>query len=458
MRKDDAGRGSRSSSAFWSDYLAYLESRRVPANSLVWYRRHVERFIAANRGTRLRDTSAGQLDRYFTRLERQDHLQDWQLVQAVDALQRMFCGHLKLAWCAEFGWVRWKLRFRGVAPAAPEPAGSAPPAPVEFVDMAEVYAPLAPLRKRFIAEIRVRGMARRTEQSYWEWVERFFRFCGHRHPDSLETITIQKFLHHLAVERKVSASTQSLALNALVFLYREVLERSIDDLNFTRAKKPKRLPVVLSRDEVNGLLGAMRGTHALMAGLLYGSGMRLMECVRLRVQDLDFDYRQITVRNGKGNKDRAVPMPQRYREALQRQLDLVRRLHAQDLAAGLGEAWLPEALGRKFSSAAKSLNWQYLFPAARTSLDPRSGRIRRHHLHETTLQKAVREAAADAGIRKRVTPHTLRHSFATHLIEAGRDIRTVQELLGHSKVETTSIYTHVLQQGAGAVSSPADSL
>jgi integron integrase len=270
-------------------------------------------------------------------------------------------------------------------------------------------------------------------------------------------VEIEGFLTRLATEGKVAASTQNQALAALLFLYREVLVVDLPWMeNLVRAKGPRRVPVVLSGDEVHRLLARLDGQVWLMAALLYGTGMRLMECIRLRVKDVDFDRQEIVVRNGKGGKDRRVPLPRRLRDALQESVARVRLIHQQDLAAGLAGVWLPDALERKYPAANRELGWQYLFPAASPSTDPRSGEFRRHHVDEAVLQRAVKSARARAGIVKPASCHTLRHSFATHLLEAGHDIRTVQELLGHKDVATTQVYTHVLGRGAGGVLSPLD--
>ena len=268
---------------------------------------------------------------------------------------------------------------------------------------------------------------------------------------------MEVFLTRLATQGKVAASTQNQALAALLFLYREVLQVELPWMdNVVRAKGQRRIPVVLSRGEVIRLLAQIDGQCGLMASLLYGTGMRLMECVRLRVKDVDFDRLEIVVRNGKGGKDRRVPLPQKLWGPLEASLARVRVLHAQDRSAGRAGVWLPNALERKYPNAGVELGWQYLFPAAMPSVDPRSGVTRRHHVDEAVLQRAVKTARMKAGIAKPVTCHTLRHSFATHLLEAGHDIRTVQELLGHKDLSTTQIYTHVLGRGAGGVLSPLD--
>lgn len=303
--------------------------------------------------------------------------------------------------------------------------------------------------------------AKRTEEAYVGWLIRFIRFHGLKHPSELGGPDVERFLSHLATERHVAASTQNQAFAAILFLYKHILGRELPPLNAVRAKRPQRLPVVLSRDEIRRLLAELPGDPlALMVELLYGTGMRVLECCRLRVKDLDFDRRQIAVREGKGDKDRMVPLPGSLADRLRSQMHRVARLHRQDLDAGLGRVWMPTAMATKCPQAAADLRWQYVFPSARASVDPRSdgGDRRRHHLDETTLQKAVRRAAKRAGLTKKVACHAFRHSFATHLLESGADIRTVQDLLGHADVSTTQIYTHVIQRGACGVVSPLDRL
>jgi len=307
------------------------------------------------------------------------------------------------------------------------------------------------------ARMRRLGMAIRSEQAYTGWIRRFILANGKRHPKDLGAREVEAFLTGLAVRGKVAASTQNQALSALLFMYREVLGVELpwmDDIR--RAKRPQRLPVVLDRDETIALLGEMDGLTGLMASLLYGSGLRLMECVRLRVKDVDFARHEIIVRQGKGGKDRRTMLPGTVVEALLAQLDHARRVHDRDLRAGFGKVWMPDALARKYINASRDWSWQYVFPASERSIDPRDGVERRHHLDEGVLQRAVKIAVGRAGIAKPATCHTLRHSFATHLLEAGHDIRTVQELLGHKDVATTQIYTHVLNRGAGGVLSPLD--
>ena len=310
---------------------------------------------------------------------------------------------------------------------------------------------------RFV--VRAKHYSIRTEQAYAYWIKKFIIFHNKRHPKEMGAAEINSFLSHLANNDKVAASTQNQALSALLFLYKEILYQDIGDLgDVIRAKKPKRLPIVLTPEEVRLVLNQSSGVSWLMINLLYGSGLRQMECLRLRVQDIDFSYNQVTVHAGKGDKDRITMLPQIVKEPLQRHLEKVKKLHEDDLSRGFGQVYLPTALEKKYPNAAKEWGWQYVFPANELSVDPRSGIKRRHHEGAWVLQRNIKEARLKAGIAKHITCHTFRHSFATHLLQKGYDIRTVQELLGHSDVKTTMIYTHVLQQGGQGVISPADTL
>ena len=312
---------------------------------------------------------------------------------------------------------------------------------------------------RLVQAIRARHYSYRTEETYAHWIRRFLAFFPGKDPARLGPGEVNTFLSHLAVKGRVSASTQNQALSALLFFYREVLGEDLGQLEgLVRAKRPQYLPVVLSRDEVRALLGRLEGEARIMATLLYGAGLRLRECLELRVKDVDFERNQITVRGGKGAKDRATMLPAGVKEPLALHLDGVRRLHDRDLGKGWGDAPLPFALERKYPDAPRSWGWQWVFPSDTRSKDPRSGKVYRFHRHESFLQKAVKRAASQAGLHKPVGPHTLRHCFATHLLEGGYDIRTVQELLGHADVSTTMIYTHVLNRGGLGVKSPADGL
>jgi integron integrase len=306
--------------------------------------------------------------------------------------------------------------------------------------------------------LRTRHYSIRTEEAYVDWIRRFILFHRKRHPNDMGEREISDFLSHLAVEKNVSASTQNQAFSALLFLYQQVLERKLDFIdNVQRVTRPAKLPVVFTPREARAVLAHLKGDYRLMAELLYGSGLRLMECVRLRVKDIDFGYGHITVRDGKGLRDRVTVLPERLRRSLRTHLENVQQIHERDLASGNGRVYLPFALERKYRNANRSWPWQYVFPADRLSVDPRSGEKRRHHVAGDNLQNAVKRAIGRAGIRKAASCHTFRHSFATHLLENGQDIRTVQELLGHKDVSTTMLYTHVLNKPGLALRSPLDS-
>jgi len=319
------------------------------------------------------------------------------------------------------------------------------------------------MAKRLIDEVRncfrVHHYSFRTEQTYIKWIRRFIAFHQNRHPRELGKAEIQSFLSYLAVNRTVAASTQNQALSAILFLYQKVLGLDLPYLSdIVRAKRPVRIPIVMTRSEVTSVLKAMSGTHWLIASLLYGSGLRVAECLRLRVQDIDFGYLQLTIRDGKGSKDRRTMLSERLMPDMKKQLERVRSLYNADLKSGNPGVSLPQAIDRKFKGAARDWKWQYLFPSGRLAHIRSNNGLRRHHAHSSSIARAVRNAVIESGINKRATCHTFRHSFATHLLESGYDIRTVQELLGHSDVRTTMIYTHVIKRGGKAVQSPLDSM
>lgn len=463
MSSKSADARSRAVSLFWHKYLSVLEKASVPENSRPYYRKAVESYIAAHRGRKL--ASHGQVDvtRYLIAKGRNPRLSSRHFRQIVDALMFLYRDTIRAGWAKQFDWQHWQTFGRTLprdhaSLMREAPAGhlSAPSAN-ELIQKFRAHAGGA--YARFVKTLRLRDMAVRTEQTYEHWLARFFNFHGWPMVDRVEASDVAVFLEHLAINRRVSSSTQRIALNALIFFFRETLGRSFEDAApYTRAPAKRRLPVVLTQGEVRRLLKKLEGPTRLMAALMYGTGMRLMECVRLRVQDVDFGFKQITVRNGKGGKDRVVPLPERLVSTLRRHLASIKTLHDDDLAAGFGEAFLPSALARKFGSAAYDWRWQYVFPSARLSVDPGSQKTRRHHIHETGLQKAIRNAAREAAIDKRVTSHTMRHSFATHLLQQGKDIRVIQDLLGHADVSTTMIYTHVLKKGGLGVQSPLDFL
>jgi integron integrase len=330
-----------------------------------------------------------------------------------------------------------------------------------FHEVVGVASEVGSVRPRLLDQVRERmrrlGMARRSEDAYVGWIRRFILANDKRHPSKMGATEIERFLTSLAVQGNVSSSTQNQALSALLFLYRQVLGVELPWMgDIQRAKKPQRLPVVLTRTEAAALLDQLTGAHWLMASLLYGTGMRLMECIRLRVKDVDFERGEIVIRQGKGGKDRRTMLPQSLVQPLRAQLAEASRIHERDKAAGFGRVWMPDALARKYPAASLEWAWQYVFPASLRSMDPREGVERRHHMDESSLQRAVKSARHRAAIVKPATCHTLRHSFATHLLEDGYDLRTIQELLGHKDVATTQIYTHVLNRGGRGVRSPLD--
>ncbi len=458
---------------FWDNYLIRLSKKGVQDKFGKWYVYHAEQYIKAFPGRRLVHHTAADINSYLREQGRIGRQEDWKFLQIVDAIQMLFQS-AGIENVQGVDWAYWRDSARALPSNHATIARESMPghdfdeevSGKNYKHKRNAPSRLDAVRKKHIqlierlaVEIRRRKYSIRTEQAYGAWVCRFIAFCGGQDPSKLSSQNVVRFLEDLAVRGKVAASTQTQALNALVFLYSHVLDQPLKELdNFVRAKRPKRLPVVLERSEVRDLLNCLDGVQQLMASLLYGTGMRLMECVRLRTQDLDFNYHQIVIRDGKGQKDRVVPFPHRLEELLRKQLQQAKAYHKEDLAKGLGEVFLPDALSRKWPNAPKEWIWQYVFPSGKLSVDPRSGKSRRHHIHENGLQKAVKRAASQAGITKRVNCHSLRHSFATHLLETGYDIRTVQELLGHADVSTTMIYTRVLNRGGQGVVSPLDGL
>lgn len=450
---------------YWEKYIEFIQSQGVKHSTSRWYVIRAEQYIQSISDKSLQEHGPEDVVGYFEEQGRLGRITDWQFRQMVDAIQNLF-RMLAVSW---FNKVDWKHWIDSSVSLGSTHASIAHETPAEetieklanlknstLVETRRLYQ--TPL-KQLLIEIRSRGYSIRTEQAYEAWVTRFIAYCDNRNPEQLEGQEIVSFLQYLAIRRNVSASTQNQALSALVFFYNHVVKKTIGDLGqFIRAKRPKRMPVVLTRPEVSKTIDQLEGVQKLMASLLYGAGMRLMDCVRLRVQDVDFGYQQIIIRDGKGKKDRVVPLPERLATSLQSHLEQVRELHQKDIENGFGEVYLPEALSRKYSNACYEWGWQYVFPSGRLSTDPRTGKVRRHHIHENSLQKAVKKAAQLAGVNKKVNCHALRHSFATHLLENGYDIRTVQELLGHADVSTTMIYTHVLNRGGKGVQSPLDNL
>lgn len=439
----------------WDDFIAICLEHGVHQRAARWYVLRVERYLQATGSAQ----SAAAVTDYVALAGRDSRLQAWQFRQLVHALQLYFTHIARANWANVFDWRYWLDSAKELERSHSTLARHNTPVSSRAVSRDQpVNIEHGTIRDQLIGELRRRNYSIRTEQTYVAWVDRFLRHQGIVGLAAMAPDHIASYLSHLALDLEVSSSTQSQALSALVFLFEQVLGREVGTLSgLVMAKKPRRLPTVLTRSEVRELLAKIPDEpFALMARLLYGTGMRLMECVRLRVKDVDFGYSQILVRDGKGQKDRVVPLPRRYTDALKSQLQRALALHAEDLARGFGEVFLPESLARKYPNAPRESGWQYVFPSGKLSADPRSNVIRRHHLHESSLQRAIRRAALASGVHKRISSHTLRHSFATHLLESGYDIRTVQELLGHADVSTTMIYTHVLNRGGRAVVSPID--
>jgi len=442
----------------WKEYENVISLAGVPVNQRQWCVRWAQKFVRGIAGE-VRLVTPGQVNDFLVRLRDEEKRQEWQVGQAAEALRFLLQKQLRISWSN-----RWQEHVHcNSLPeehlSIEEKKGNADM--ISALDPALLSKKLFEIRRELLTlfhnAARLKHYSFRTEKSYEGWIGRFLYFHRERRLDGCGAKEMRHFLEHLARDRKVAASTQNQALNALVVFFDQVLGRPLGEIgSFSRAKRPKRLPVVLGVAEMQHLLSQLHGVHLLMAGLMYGSGLRLMECMRLRVMDIDFDRKELTVRSGKGDKDRVTLLPARYLADLQAHLAQVKTIHENDLSKGNGRVYMPEALARKYPNAAREWGWQYLFPASRLTVF--EGQVLRHHLHESVLQGAIKAAALRAGIHKRVSSHALRHSFATHLLESGYDIRTIQELLGHKDVSTTMIYTHVLNRGGQGVQSPLDRL
>lgn len=431
----------RAKEDWWRGYLDGLQRSGVRDASLIWYRRRVEQLLDRHPGLTSRQLCAEDISAFLTDLVARQ-LPEWQILHAVDALYR-FALAGRMPWVSTVPWGQWRSRFADRGPS------------LETVQRGQL--PDDPGMRMFAERLRCRGYSLRTERSYQDWVQ---RCAAHAAVDTiaLDERHVAPFLTWLASERQVSASTQRQALCALVLFFKEVQQlHDVSVEQFQMAQRPRQVPTVLSRDEVRGVVQAAScPSHRLALSLLYGCGLRLFELIRLRVQDLDCEHGLVRILFGKGGASRRAPLPERLIPALERQIASVKAMHDADLAEGCGLCSAPPALHRKLRQALADFGWQYVFPASALAVDPLDGVRKRHHIHESNIQKAMRAAVRAAGIHKRATCHTLRHSFATHLLEDGYDIRTVQELLGHKDVATTMIYTHVLNRPGLAVRSPAD--
>lgn len=424
---------------FWKSYENCLVKQQVQPQQICYYVNWCQQFVRFLGSLPLTACQPQHVSAFLDNLRNDKTTKNWRYSQARTALWHLFRDHLQISWAVG------KATTRSLPPAEGNPS-------TKNLSSAHQET-LNNLRSTLIG----RQYAKRTISAYLDWASRFLHHYPHRKIADLDATSVKTYLSFLAEEHNVAVNTQKQALNALLFLFQEAEDRPLGDFSdFARAKKPIKVPVVLSREEVSALLRELQPPFSLLANLLYGSGMRLMEVIRLRIKDVDFAQGQILVRDGKGRKDRLTMLPEVCREPLKTQIAAARLIHVDDLNRNYGEVWLPAALSKKYPAAGRDWRWQYVFPATRISVDPESGKVRRHHFDESTVQRAVREAARSCGLSKTVTPHTLRHSFATHLLESGYDIRTVQELLGHADVSTTMIYTHVLNKPGLAVKSPVD--
>jgi integron integrase len=450
------------SRTFWHAYERVVRQHGIPDQQVPWYTRWVRRFGRFMQGKRLQERTPDDVQAFWDYLSSRPDIPPWQRQQAMQAVQLLYQHLLNMEWAHAWQWpaqgtqeaLRHSTGHRFGNRSRPD---TAKPAFRDDGPPAEVEARHGALVQKLRTALRTRRYSPRTEEAYTLWVNRYLIFHQLQSPTALGPDDVRAYLEYLAEVRKVAVSTQNQALNALVFLYEQVLQTPLGSIgNFTRAKRPKKVPVVLTRAEIDRLFDHLSGTYALMASLLYGSGLRLMECVRLRVKDVDLSGQQLVVRNGKGQKDRVTLLPKRSQPELHQHLQRVKTLHDDDLRRGLGEVVLPDALARHHPPEARQWGWQYVFPSSRLTVDARSTKVYRHHVHQNSLQKAVKNAARQAGFTKAVSCHSLRHSFASHLLMAGYDIRTVQELLGHADVTTTMIYTQMLTTPGETVKSPLD--
>jgi integron integrase len=419
--------------ADFEKFLSKLGS--IPQDKIRFYIHWVRRFLKSC-NYQLDNINAKQVSQYLDSLDADQKIADWQVRQAADAVILYVEKYLKRP-------------LQQISPKDPEPK------PIIKQGSFPWQRTLDEVRN----VIRLRHYSLSTERTYLGWISRFKTYMRDREPQLLEANDVKKYLTHLALRDRVSASTQNQAFNALLFLYSHILHVKMDDFtSVVRAKRKMNLPSVLSRDEVKKILSSLDGPYLLMAQLMYGCGLRLMECLRLRIKDVDFENDLLMVRSGKGQKDRSLMMPGKVKEDLVRHVASAKEIHDQDVKMGYGEVSLPDALEKKYPGAPKEWGWQWVFSAEKLSVDPRSGKVMRWHIHPSTIQRAVKEAVMKAGLPKKASCHTLRHSFATHLLEAGHNIRTIQELLGHKHVNTTMIYTHVIRRKPYEISSPLDGL
>ncbi len=424
---------------FWDGYLQTIQLFRIPENAHAWYQKHVETFIKYLPAIRLLNRKPEHIEQWLAQTGRDTELEDWQFRQRVDALRLLYCHRLKVPWATDFDWSYWSS---GAMRLEADHATIARTYEMidEAVNRPENYLgkAFADIYRRFLVAIRIPDYAINTEKSYLGWINRFLYFHQNHHPEQLSEPEVASFLEDLVIKRKVASATQAQALNALVFFFAQVLERPLGKIgSYKQSTRPQRIPTVLSQDEITALFKEISGLQGFMGQLMYGTGMRVVECVRLRILDLDFAYKQIIVRDAKGKKDRGVPIPDKLSRYLQEQILKVKAQHNEDLESGFGTVFMPHALARKYPNAETELRWQYLFPASRLAQDPRSGIMRRHHIHQSALQRVIKRGSTQAGIMKRVTSHTLRHSFMYR--------KYCMLILQEQK----SVATHLLGRGVG---------
>ena len=444
---------------FWNNYLALLSEHSIPPENFRWYVRHCERFIRYYTETRLRHHTKDSVSAYLAKTVETSYLHFPVKMQAIEALKFLFLSiHAPLA--HEIDWEYWIMSCKPLERTHPSNyRNNFPVATQENKTLEQSELSNQDEIDKLVRVIRAKSYSIRTEKTYVHWVNRYLKFANNVKLPASDDQTVINYLTYLAVDKTVSLSTQSLALNSISFYFKSVLLIEMGDLSkFVKAKRREKLPVVLTIEEVSLFLNSLSGIQLLLVSLLYGCGLRLMEAVRLRIQDVDFGYQQIIIRDGKGNKERVVPLPVKIMDRMKQQLIEVKSLHDEDLKNGNGSVHMHAELLRKYGKSDKQWVWQYVFPSAKLSVDPKTNIVRRHHIHETSLQKMVRNTSRKLNIPKRVSCHTFRHSFATHHLERGMDIRTLQQLLGHADVSTTMIYTHTANFSKGKTSSPLDFL
>ena len=444
---------------FWNNYITVLHERNIPSSKYHWYVRHCEQFIQSYTEIRLRGHTRETLSKYLSATLQNPNLHDYTKLQIIDAISALFLT-VRSPLYNQIDWDYWKMSCKSLETDHDTVARNnfqLKKYSNQQLDSASHHN--SEDIKKVIYVIRTKGFSIRTEKTYIHWISRFLTFSKASKANELNDQSVIDYLSYLAIDKAVAPATQSLALNAISFYFKSILQQELGDIRrFVKAKKRHKLPIVLTTDEVSTILDALSGVQLLLVSLMYGGGLRLMEAVRLRVQDVDFGYQQIIIRNAKGNKERVVPLPVKLVVPFKSHMSNIKEQHSDDLKNDLGSVYMPSELVRKYGKSDKQWVWQYIFPSNKLSVDPKSKAIRRHHLHESTLQKAVRNTARKVGIEKRVSCHTFRHSFATHNLERGMDIRTLQELLGHNDVSTTMIYTHTANFSKGKTSSPLDFL